>query len=304
MIVADLAAAELHRRITGRGLRIRLGPVVAEIRSPFRVVESGVALHYAGHDVASNDDFADFHVSVQPPPTVRRWIKPQALFHFESHPPFRPLAANQAFPLLEWGLNWCVSAHCHQFVIIHAAVVERHGRAIVMPAPQGSGKSTLCAALVARGFRLLSDELALIDVDHGDIVPLPRPISLKNQSIDLIARFWPDASFGAVVHDTVKGSVVHVQPPRASVQAQRRRAVPGWVVLPAYRANQPLALERMSRAAAFMQLADSAFNYHVHGRHGFDVLGAFVEASDCFRFTYDGDLDAAVRSFASLTEAA
>jgi predicted ATPase len=30
---------------------------------------------------------------------------------------------------------------------------------VILPAPPGSGKSTLCAALVTRGWRLLSDEL-------------------------------------------------------------------------------------------------------------------------------------------------
>jgi HprK-related kinase A len=214
VILAELPRADLHRRLAGPGLRLRLGPVVAEIRSRFRAVETGIALHYAEHDVVDDAEFADFHVSVQQPAGVRRWIRPQALFHFENRPPFRPLAANQAFPLLEWGLNWCVSAHCHQFLLVHAAVVERGGRAIILPAPPGSGKSTLCAALVARGFRLLSDELALIDIDRGALVPLPRPISLKNESIDVIARFWPDASMSEVVPDTLKGSVVHVRPPR------------------------------------------------------------------------------------------
>ena len=41
--------------------------------------------------------------------------------------PFAPLPLDQAFPMLEWGLNWCVSAHCHQYLIFHAAVVEKSG---------------------------------------------------------------------------------------------------------------------------------------------------------------------------------
>lgn len=295
---------ELRRRLARTGLRLRIGPVVAEIRSSFRAVEAGVALHYAGHEVVTRDQFADFEVSVQRPASVRRWIGRQALFRFENRPPFAPLAANQAFPLLEWGLNWCVSAHCHQYLIVHAAVVERDGRAIVLPAPQGSGKSTLCAALVARGFRLLSDELALIDVERHCVVPLPRPISLKNRSIAAIAGFWPGAAMSAVVHDTLKGSVVHVRPPRESVEAWSQPALPGWIVLPAYRPSHRRELERVSKATAFMQLVDSAFNYSLHGRRGFDALARFVDASKCYRFTYGGDLEDAVQAFNALREAA
>jgi HprK-related kinase A len=304
MILAELPPADLRRRLNKTGLRLRLGPVVAEIVSPFRDVEAGVALHYAEHDVTTVDEFADFHVSVCRPASVRRWIRPQALFQFEHHLPFKPLPASQAFPLLEWGLNWCMSAQSHQYLVIHAAVVERRGRAIILPAPQGSGKSTLCAALVARGFRLLSDELAVVDIERGTVVPLPRPISLKNESIELIGRFWPDASMSPVVHDTLKGSVAHVRPPRESVRAYGQSAAPGWIVLPAYKAGHRRDVQRLSKATAFMQLVDSAFNYSYHGRRGFEVLTQLVMASQCYRFTYGGDLEDAARSIAVLTEAA
>ena len=302
MIVADLAAGELRRRLHRPGLRIRVGPIVTEVRSSFRVVAESIALHYAAHDVSTPADFADFHVSVEPPFGARRWIKRQALFQFEGNPPFKPLAATQAFPLFEWGLNWCISAHCHQFIVIHAAVIERGGRAVILPAPPGSGKSTLCAALVARGWRLLSDELALIDIESRRLVPLPRPISLKNESIAVIAAFWPDAPMSPVVHDTLKGSVVHVQPPQASVRSSQQAANPGWIVLPRYRAGHGVELTPLSRSATFMQLVDNAFNYSIHGRTGFEILADVVGASGCFEFTYGGALDDAARVFDRLAD--
>lgn len=297
MIVAELAAAELRRRLTGPGLRLRLGPVATEIRSPFAVVASGLALLYAKHEVLGAGDFADFRVAVEPPFGVRRFVAPQALFKFDGNTRFRPLPAAQAFPLLEWGLNWCITMHCHQYLIIHSAVLERNGRALLLPAPPGSGKSTLCAALVARGWRLLSDELALIELDGTRVVPIPRPISLKNRSIDTIARFWPDAAIGDVVPDTLKGSVAHVRPPADSVQRALESAVPAWVVLPRYENGAAMELAALPKCDAFMRLVDSAFNYSVHGRAGFDALAALVDGSDCYAFTYGGALDEAVAAF-------
>jgi len=278
-------------------LRIRLGPVAAEIRSPFGVVASALALLYAEHDVLATDDFADFRVAVEPPFGVRRFVAPQALFKFDGSVRFRPLPAAQAFPLLEWGLNWCVTTHCHQYLIIHSAVLERHGRALLLPAPPGSGKSTLCAALVARGWRLLSDELALIELDGKRVVPMPRPISLKNRSIDTIARFWPDAAIGDIVPDTLKGSVAHVRPPGDSVHRALEYPAPGWVVLPRYAHGVATELAPLPKCEAFMRLVDSAFNYSVHGRAGFEALAALVDASDCRAFTYGGALDEAVGVF-------
>lgn len=302
MIVSGLPAGELRRRLTGPGIRIRMGPVVANIASPFRSIERAIALHYAAHEVAPATEFADFHVAVDPIGGLRRWIKPQAFFRFDANPPFNPLAAGQAFPLLEWGLNWCVSAHCHQYLIIHAAVVERGGRALILPAPPGSGKSTLCAALVARGWRLLSDELTMIDTQTGDVVPLPRPISLKNASIDVIANFWPEGPMSPVVHDTLKGSVAHVRPPAPSVERAAERATPGWIVLPAFRAGESPALTPLPKSSGFMRLVDSAFNYSMLGRRGFDMLADVVERSGCHDFTYGGQLDEAVRLFDALAD--
>jgi HprK-related kinase A len=299
LIVGALAPHELRTRLRSTGLRVGLGPIAVAIRSPFRNVMQSIAMHYAAHPVVDDDDFVDFHVTVDSA-GVRRFVKPQAVFRVETHQPFKPLGADQAFPLLEWGLNWCVSAFCHQFVIVHAAVVERDGLAVILPAPPGAGKSTLCAALVARGFRLLSDEVALIDVDTGRVVPIPRPISLKNAAIATIAGFWPEAKIGPAVANTLKGTVAHVTAPRDSVLAATQDAAPGLVVVPRFRAGEAMTLESLPKAAAFMQLVDNGFNYSIHGRAGFEALASLIDASRCFRFTYGGNLDEATAAIASL----
>jgi HprK-related kinase A len=300
--VAQLSSAELRHRLNQSGLRIRVGPVVAAVRSPFSAIESSVALHYAAHEVVAADAFTDFELTIERSGGIRRWVRPRAAFRFDSATPFKPLPGKQAFALLEWGFNWAIAAHCHQYLNIHSAVVERDGRAMLLPAPPGSGKSTLCAALVARGWRLLSDELTIIDLDAGCVVPVPRPISLKNASIDLIRAFWPEAEVGEIIHDTLKGSVAHVQPPAMNVHRSQERAIPGWIVLPRYQAGESATLSRLSKPAAFMQLIDNAFNYSLHGRHGFDGLSRFVDASDCYEFRYGGALDEAVRAFDHLAQ--
>ena len=303
MIVADLPEKELARRLAGAGLRLRTGPLVTEIRSRLTKVAEGIALHYSDYPIEASEDFADFHVRLAPPGSLRRWLRPQVTFQFDGAPPFLPLPADQAFPIMEWGLNWCVSSHCHQYLVIHAAVVERSGCALLLPAPPGSGKSTLCAGLVSRGWRLLSDELALIDPLTANITPLPRPISLKNASIEVIRAFSPDAVLGPTVRDTLKGSVAHVKAPADSVRRAAEPARPRWIVLPRYQAGVPARLERLRKGRAFMQLADSSFNYNLHGRNGFEALARVIDASDCYEFAY-GDLEEAVGLFDRLATAA
>lgn len=300
MIVAELSFAELCRRLSGEGLRLTTGPLVTLVRSDERLLAEGIARQYAHHTLAESA-FADFHVSVTRPRNLRRWWRPQAFFLVDGLSLFNPLSADQAFPLLEWGMNWCVSSHCQQYLIIHAAVVERGGYALILPAPPGSGKSTLCAALVQRGWRLLSDELAMIDPLSGLLHPLPRPVSLKNASIDIIRAFAPEAVLNPPVFETVKGTVSHMQPPAASVSRGREPAVPRWVVLPKYEAGSPTVLQPLGKARAMLELAENAFNYSLHGKAGFATLGRLIDAADCFTFRYSR-LEEAIAAFDHLVE--
>lgn len=297
--LGDLSHSQLRQRLAHRGLSLRTGAFVTRIQTRLEAVAAGMALHYAAHPIEDDDAFADFHVSLKRPAGLRRWIQPQVVFHFDESTPFAPLPGDQGFPMLEWGLNWCITNHCHDVLVLHAAVVERDGHALILPAPPGSGKSTLCAGLAHRGWRLLSDELTVIDPLGLDIQAVPRPVSLKNASIDVIRRFAPEAQFGRVVHDTNKGSVAHFRPPLSAVQRAGERARPGWVVMPRWEAGAATSLRPLSKARCLMQLVENAFNYNVHGAAGFEMLSALVDRCDTFEFTYS-DLDDAAALFASL----
>ena len=176
MKLLQLPRADLRRQLAGAGVWLRTGPFSIKVQSRVHSVVDGLAELYGQFEVRNTHEaFADFHVSVNPPPTLRRWLRPQVRFSFDGMQPFKPLPRDQAFPMLEWGLNWCVSTQAHHYLIIHAAVVEKNGLAAILPAPPGSGKSTLTAGLVLSGWRLLSDELTLIDRKTGLLHALPRP---------------------------------------------------------------------------------------------------------------------------------
>lgn len=287
MIVQDLSAADLDSRLRQSGLQLRTGPVVTSIRSSLQAVQRGIAFHYSRYTVEPDQGFADFHLGVDPAGGIWRRLSNQVVFDFDGLRPFAPVRGDLSFSLLEFALNWCVASHCHQFLIVRAAVVERGGQALILPAPAGSGKSTLCSGLVfGGGWRLLSDALALIDPASSCVVPLPRPICLKDDSIDVLRGFAPSALFGDAVHETVKGRVAHVQPPADSVRLAGQSAVPAWIVLPRYVADAAAALAPLSRARAFITLVDNSFNYSVLGRAGFATIADVIDRCDCHQFTY------------------
>jgi HprK-related kinase A len=300
--VGALAPAELKARLAGPGLYLRTGPFINCVRSNLALIADGIGKLYADYPLAPEQGaaaFADFHVHFPGSPGLRRLWRPQVHFDHDGVHPFAPSPLEQAYPMFEWVLNWCVSSRAHDYLMIHAAVVERNGCAVILPAPPGSGKSTLCAALVHRGWRLLSDELTLVRLSDGLLVPLPRPISLKNASIDIIGAYVDQPVFTRAVDTAHKGHVAHLKPPADSVARAAETARPAWVIFPQYAAGEGASLSPMAPARAFMQLAENAFNYSLLGAAGFAALGDVIGQSDCYRFRYSV-LDEAVDVFARL----
>ena len=296
MRIRDLSPSDFRARLGGDGIRLATGPFNCRLQSGIGEIADELARLYAHHTLVDSSAFTDFHIAVQPGHGLRRWLRPQALFSVDSVEPFTPLPRAQALPMLEWGLNWCVTAYSQHILVLHAAAVARGNRAAILPAPPGSGKSTLCAALVNRGWRLLSDELTLISVETGQVMGLARPVNLKNASIDIIRAYAPDAFLTQPVHDTTKGTVALMAPTAASVEAVDTPAAPTWMILPRYRAGTDAILSPMGSGNAFLQIADNAMNYHILGEQGFEAVGRMVDSCQSFGFEYSR-LDDAIAVF-------
>lgn len=301
MRVSDLTKAELRKSLCGAGLVIGTGPFKFRIFSPINSVAGGLGLLYADYPLGDDGDFVDFNVTLKASTGLRRWWRPQVCFSSNGVYPFVPLPLSHAFPLLEWAMNWCISTQAHQYLMLHAAVIERNGYAVIMPAPPGSGKSTLCAGLINRGWRLLSDELALISLTDRLISPLGRPISLKNRSIEIMQKYAPHAVFNPLTHDTAKGTVTHMKIPGEQLLRIADRAKPRWVVFPKYVPDSKAVLTPRSKANSMLELGRNSFNYMVLGLTGFEILGDVISDCDCFDFRYS-QLDDAVAIFNQLAQ--
>ena len=284
-------------------IHLRLGPFTAALTTAFREVGEALARLYPPRFRKTTDTFADFHVALVPGKGVRRFVRPQARFLIDGQDPFKPLPADQALPLVEWGLNYAIAGLAHQYMIVHAAAIEKNGRVAILPGAPGSGKSTLTAGLVHRGWRLLSDELALIRRDDGRVVPLARPINLKNASIDVLKSFAPHAVFSDAVADTAKGTVALMRAPEDSLERVDEVAPVRWIVFPRWRAGEVARFTPFSKAASLIEIGHHAMNYSLHGAQGFALLSKVLEKSGCYRFAY-GDLNEAASVFDALAAAA
>ncbi|MFT2090425.1 HprK-related kinase A [Paraglaciecola sp. 2405UD69-4] len=224
----------------------------------------------------------DYELSIDKSGGFRSFIRPQARFFCDQHEPFKPLDFKKAYAFLEWGMNWTIAGNEVQHVIIHSAVLAKGNKAILFPAPPGSGKSTLTAYLSHNGWRLLSDEMALIIPNSKTVVPFVRPICLKNQSIDLAKSLFPDGKFSNIAKDTHKGDVIHLSPPELSWESHTTNAELVAVVFPNFRAEQDLQIYQLDKTQAFMQLVENAFNYSILRETAFSTLTNLIDNVQTF----------------------
>ncbi len=235
------------------------------------------------------ENFIDFEVAYDKPTFA---LSSALAFHLaDKH--FRFAEKKSLIPTFEWGLNWCVGNYQSHYLCIHAAVLEKNGFSVVLPAPPGSGKSTLCAMLMFAGWRLLSDEHCLIDLTDGMIVPCVRPISLKNNSIHVVKTLYPHIEVCHITPDTHKGTIGYVTPSAQSWQQNTRKTKPNLVVFPRYdREQMCLSKTQLTQHELFMLLAENSFNYSVLGALGFETLAKFVTSTLGYRICYNNGAEA------------
>jgi HprK-related kinase A len=241
---------------------------------------------YAPCVQASNGGPPDCAIALRCPNLWHRSFGGKTQLYVNGHAPFQAMPRRLGVPMLESGINWFLGTSTTRYLLLHAAVVEQNGRAILLPGPSGAGKSTLCAALVARGWRLLSDEFAMVRPDNGLIQPHPRPIGLKNESIDIIKNVMPDARFSRRYEGTTKGAIAYLPAPGEAIAKAEVPAEPALVIFPRYAADGRAAIERLEKAAAFMALIDRSANYFTMLDDGFETLAALVETCDHYTLSY------------------
>ena len=298
MNVGQFAKETLTTKLCHSGLDIQTGPFVVRIRARIKPLIEQICILYQDFPV-SKDGFADFHINIDERWNIIRGGRRQAACRLNGENVFLPLPRNQALGMFESGLNWAIFTSIYHYLILHAAAVERNGYAAILTAPSGSGKSTLCAALINRGWRLLTDELTILSASDRKILPLARPVSLKNDAISLIRQFAPQAIFGHEIPNTSKGTIAYMRAPQESVTRMNDSAIPAWLIFPEYAMGKTLEAESMGKVSAFTRIPSGLVNYPVLGSLGFHLLTQLIDETDCYSLIYS-DLDEAIDWFENL----
>ena len=194
-------------------------------------------------------------------------------------------ALNQAvLELVNPGVDW--------LAMIHGGAIARNGRGIVLPAACGSGKTTLVAHLLPRGYDYLADDLIALAAPHGRIVPLPLPLSVKQGSWDLLAGAYPEIT-QAPRYETARGQSRQLVPP---ANADRDPVPLRAFVFPKYAAGAATTLTRITPLEALERLLGDRMwlGYPLQQRH-VETFIAWLEDKPAYDLVHGDAADAARR---------
>jgi HprK-related kinase A len=265
-------------------LAIQIGPVAFRIGSAWRAPLAELARLYAAYP-APADGLADFTVRLEPERPWRRLLRPSVAIRGDYIlPDAAPLSLAHGLLAAEMGMNLQMALGQKNYLLLHAATVEKDGRALIMTGESGAGKSTLAALLGERGWRLMGDEFALVDLDSGALMPFPRAISLKNGAIRVMEGEVAADRFGPRLEDTPKGAIRHLRPNDAAIGRMAEGAMPALILFPRFGPAQDV--RAVGQAEVFMRLTQASTNYVALGRAGFDALRRLVETVPALAIDY------------------
>ena len=251
--------------------RIQVGPVGFRIGSDWAAPLAALDRLYAGYPEPA---IPDFTVRLEAPRPWRRWIRPKVHIGGDYMlPDAAPLSLAHGLLAAEMGMNLQMALGLRRYLLLHASGVERDGRVVLMTGESGAGKSTLAALLGERGWRLLGDEFALVDLENGAVHPFPRAVSLKNEAIDLFNRTDP-ARLGPLLADTPKGTIRHLRPDDAAIARMTEPAMPALLLFPRF--GHDREIREVGQAEGFVRLTQASTNYVALGEAGFHALSGLV----------------------------
>lgn len=271
-------------------IALTIGPASFRIGSAWPAPIAQLAHLYRAYPTPP-EGIADFTVRLEPSKPWRRHIRPS--IHITGDHGLAdaaPMSLAHGLLAAEMGMNLQMALGWRRHLLLHASCVEKDGRALVMTGESGSGKSTLAAQLGERGWRLMGDEFALLDLHSGQIFAFPRLISLKNAAIAVMeAEAAPDR-FGPLLRATAKGDIRHLSPRADAVARMSQGAMPALLLFPRY--GFAPEIRAVGQGEVFMRLTQASTNYTALGEPGFTALTRFVRTVPAHAIDFPSGEDA------------
>ena len=179
------------------------------------------------------------------------------------------------------------------FEPLHATAVAVEDRAVAFLGDCGFGKSTLAAAFLQAGHRLLTDDLLLLRATTRGILAYPGPARIKLFP-EMARKFLEEVSSGVPLNPKTQKLIISLDNNRVCADAALLAAI--YVLAPPDEAaGREVRIVSISQRETFVMLLGSAFNSVITGpdrlRRQFEATQALANATTVRRLCYPRSLE-------------
>jgi len=250
----------------------------------------GCAVHIAGSSLAlalleRNFDLlqrtgrarADLYYRVSFDDRARRFFIIRA-----GQPPLAAADDGEFLYLFEKDLTVELQRFRRDLYFVHAAALEFAGKAILLVAPSGQGKSTTAWGLLQHGFGYMTDELAAVDLRRMAVAGYSHALCLKQR---------PPGGYPLPTKTLRTARTLHVPASLLRKPAARAPLPLGAILFVAYGGMVAPRMKPLGKAEAAAHLFVQALNPLAHAEDGLEGADRIVCNAACFKLR-SGDLKA------------
>ena len=138
--------------------------------------------------------------------------------------------------------------------VFHASAISKGDQSMLFLGDSGSGKSTICAILMANGFNLLADDFVPVDAQTRKVIHFPAAVSIKKTALDYLTPLYPQLAFATeFAYSNVYKTVRYLS------GAKNNEILPvscpcKALVFVKYKKSVKMKLEKLTRDIAFQYL--------------------------------------------------
>jgi hypothetical protein len=180
--------------------------------------------------------------------------------------------------------TWTVN--CFGGLILHAALMSKRGKGLMIGGASGAGKSSLAAWLMGRGWTYHGDEQMYADATDGRWEGFARPVCLKDGWNDI----FPDINSPVDQVTRVRGQ--NLVPAKLFGQTcmPAQAVSAGLMVFPVFQAESDVSLKRLSPAQAAIQLVHLTLNCKNLSNGGVGQAAKMARSFPAYQLSY-GNFD-------------
>jgi hypothetical protein len=180
------------------------------------------------------------------------------------------------------------------FEPLHATAVVVNGEAVAFLGGNAFGKSTLAACFLAQGYRLLTDDLLVVDRSGAALRVFPGPARLKLFP-RIARRFLPRSAGVSTMNADTEKLILPIDPELNCTTPARLRAVYSLTEPRKTARRRTIGIEMLSPRAAFVELLRGTFNPRLAGAarlaSQFETITRVTESLRVSRIHYPRTLD-------------